>query len=90
MKRQARHPVMNEARNPATSGPVATLAVSSPPAASSSVSPRIGARTMRNENWATAVFLLPSSSPVAMVEPERESPGMAAHACASPMMKASR
>ena len=58
--------------------------------ASSSVSPRIGASTIRNENCATAAFLLPSKRPVAMVVPERERPGMAAQACARPMMKASR
>ena len=90
MNRQARQPVRNDAANPATSGPAATPAVSSPLAASSSVSPRIGASTMRNENCATAVFLLPSNRPVAMVDPERERPGMAAQACARPMTKASR
>ncbi len=90
MNLQARHPVMNDARNPAMSGPAAIPAVISPLVAWSRVSPRIGASTIRNENCATAAFLLPSSRPVAMVEPDRESPGMAAHACASPMIRASR
>ena len=73
MNLQARHPVTNAARNPAASGTVAMPAVRSPLMASSSVSPRIGASTIRNENCATAAFLLPSSRPVAMVEPDRES-----------------
>ena len=90
MNLQARHPVTNEAANPAASVPVAMPAVRSPLAASSSVSPRIGASTIRNENCATAAFLLPSNSPVAMVVPERDSPGMAAQACARPMIRASR
>ncbi len=54
--------------NPASNGPAATPAVSFPDAISSRVSPRIGASTIRNENCATAAFLLPKSSPVAMVE----------------------
>ena len=72
MNLQARHPVMNDARNPAMSGPAAIPAVRSPLVAWSRVSPRIGASTIRNENCATAAFLLPSSRPVAMVEPDRE------------------
>lgn len=35
-------------------------------------------------------FLFPSKSPVAMVVPERESPGKTAIACDNPMMNASR
>ena len=62
----------------------------SPPTTSKSISPRIGASTIRNENCATADFLLPSRIPVAMVVPERESPGIDATACDRPMMKASR
>ena len=37
-----------------------------------------------------ALFSLPSNRPVAIVEPERERPGIVAAACAIPMMKASR
>ena len=80
MNLQARQPVTNEARKPAERGPAATPAVRSPLTASSSVSPRIGASTIRNENCATAAFLLPSKRPVAIVVPERERPGMAAQA----------
>ena len=49
----------------------------------------MGGMTIRNENCASDSFLLPSSSPVAMVLPERDSPGITAQAWAIPMMKAS-
>ena len=51
-------------------------------------SPRIGGITIRNENCASFCFELPRSSPVAIVEPERDSPGRTATVCAMPMMKA--
>lgn len=43
-------------------------------------SPSMGMRTIRNENCATCSFLLPSNKPVAMVVPERDSPGSTATA----------
>ena len=43
-------------------------------------SPNIGTNTIRNENCAMFSFLLPSNRPVAIVVPERESPGSTAHA----------
>ena len=55
---------------------------------SSRASPRMGGMTMRNENWASFSFLLPSRRPVAMVLPERERPGRTATAWAIPMTKA--
>ena len=51
------------------------------------VSPRMGIRTIKNENFATSSFLTPSKSPVAIVVPERDKPGITATACASPIMK---
>ena len=56
---------------------------------SSRASPRMGGMTMRKENWASLSLLLPRMSPVAMVEPERDRPGITATAWARPMMKAS-
>ena len=92
---QARHPVMNAARNPnimAETGREVTASVV--PASmifstSRNASPKMGISTIRKENLATASFLLPNSSPVAMVLPEREIPGNTATACANPMTKAS-
>ena len=54
------------------------------------VSPKIGIKTIRKENCAMLSFLFPRMRPVAMVVPERESPGNTARACPNPMMKASR
>ena len=90
---QAMHPEMNAARKPTMRGRVEMLPKTSSPfiifITSSNASPRMGGITMRNENCASDSFLLPSSRPVAMVLPERDSPGMTAHACAMPMMRAS-
>ena len=90
MNLQAAHPTKNEERNPATRGRVSTLPPKSPFMRSSRALPRIGGSTMRNENCAISSFRFPSSRPVAIVVPERDSPGMVAAACAKPMMKASR
>jgi len=57
---------------------------------SSTASPSTGIITIRKENFATASFLFPSMIPVAMVDPERERPGITAHAWAIPMINASR
>ena len=90
---QAMHPLTNAATKPTTRGNVSMPANASSPLAafktSSNASPSMGGMTIRNENWARFSFLLPSSKPVAMVEPERESPGSTAAAWARPMMKAS-
>ena len=56
--------------------------------ASRRASPRMGGMTMRKENCASFSFLLPSNRPVAMVLPERESPGRTAAAWAIPITKA--
>ena len=89
----ATHPDRNAATKPMARGSASTLPNAASPfaalMASSNASPRIGGMTMRNENCASFSFLLPSRSPVAMVLPERDSPGITAAACASPMMKAS-
>lgn len=53
-------------------------------------SPIIGTRTIKKENLATSDFLFPNNKPVAMVEPEREIPGITAKVCATPIIKASR
>ena len=65
-------------------------AASSPLIRSRTILPRIGASTIRKENWATLSLRLPRISPVAIVVPERDRPGSVATACARPMMKASR
>lgn len=56
---------------------------------SSKASPKIGGITIKNENCAKCSFLFPNIRPVAIVEPERERPGITAHACATPIIKAS-
>ena len=61
-----------------------------PSTTSRRVCPRIGAKTIKNENVATAPFSLPSRRPVAMVVPERERPGIVATAWLKPIIKASR
>ena len=91
MNLQARHPTTKAATKPAASGaePIA-CAPRLPFINSRKVSPRIGASTIRKENCATVCLRLPSSSPVAIVDPERDRPGSAATACATPIRKASR
>ncbi len=89
----AKHPDTNAARNPiiitGTDNP--DSAGENPPFIKSRrASPKIGIITIRNENRATCSFLFPSMSPVAIVVPERESPGKTATACERPMMNASR
>ena len=90
---QAMQPNTKAARKPTTSGTVSMLPITFSPLAifsvSSRASPKMGGITMRNENWASDSFLLPSSRPVAMVDPERDTPGSTATACARPMIKAS-
>ena len=92
---QAKHPVTKAAMKPMSSTHVGVEAVATASAtgenrslASKRASPRMGGMTIRKENWASFSFLLPSSKPVAMVEPERDSPGSTATACAIPMTKA--
>ena len=48
----------------------------------------IGIRTMRNENCAMLSRRTPQMSPVAIVVPERESPGATAHAWPRPTTNA--
>jgi hypothetical protein len=50
--------------------------------------PKMGINTIRNEKRAISSFLAPVNSPVAMVAPLREIPGITATACAMPMMNA--
>ena len=64
------------------------MAATSPEQMSNSILPRMTGMTMMNEKLATSSLLLPSSSPVAMVDPDRERPGSVAAACARPMTKA--
>ena len=47
---------------------------------SNNASPKIGGITIKKENCANFSFLLPNKSPVAIVLPERDKPGMTAHA----------
>lgn len=51
--------------------------------------PIIGANTIRKENFAISPFLFPNSKPVAIVEPERETPGNTAKAWAIPIIRES-
>ena len=76
---------------PTTNGsrPTPDWAKKSPPTISNSDSPMMGSSTIRNENSATTALLLPRISPVAMVVPERLSPGIVATACAVPITAAS-
>ena len=78
---QAAHPDRKAARKPTISAEVlisafasdAPFMISIP---ESNASPKIGGITIRKENCARVSFLLPRISPVAMVLPERESPGL--------------
>ena len=65
-------------------------AAKSPPTRLKKASPSTGTKTIKKENLAIFSLLLPKRIPVAIVEPERESPGNTAHACANPIIKASR
>ena len=85
---------MNAARKPTMSaiGEMPSIAVPKPCFAMSitsrSASPSTGGMTIRKENCAIRSFLLPKSSPVAMVVPDLDRPGSTATACPIPMMKA--
>ena len=89
----AKHPDTKAAMNPTANGSMSMPPKTSSPftafITSSNASPNIGGITIRNENCASDSFLLPSSKPVAIVLPERERPGITAHACAKPIIKAS-
>ena len=52
-------------------------------------SPKIGISTIKNEKRATASFLTPNNKPTAIVDPDREIPGITATVCAIPIIKAS-
>ena len=94
MNLQARQPDKKAPRNPINKGvnpmPPSNAGSLMMSMIFKNVSPKIGIKTMRNENCAMLSFLFPSMRPVAMVVPERESPGKTATACPKPMMKASR
>lgn len=51
-----------------------------PPINSKKASPRIGTRTIRNENCVTSSFFIPHSKPVEIVAPLRDKPGTTATA----------
>src|SRR5574344_1975923 len=92
---QAAQPARNAAINPIESTPndvsslnAAVFAVLKRSIISNKASPKIGGITIRKENCASFSFLLPRRRPVAMVVPERESPGKTATACEIPMIKA--
>ncbi len=55
-----------------------------------SPAPAIMGADKRKEKRAAASLSSPSASPAVMVEPERDTPGMTAKACARPMQRASR
>ena len=85
----AKHPTTNEAMKPAARGAVPIDEnTTSPFTTLSSISPSIGANTIRNEKRATALFSAPPIIPVAIVEPERDSPGIAATPWAIPIAMA--
>ena len=90
---QARQPKMKDDTKPTARGRASIEPITFSPfvifSTSSRASPKMGGITIRNENCASDSFLLPNSRPVAMVLPERDTPGSTATACASPMMKAS-
>ena len=82
---QATQPEIKAAKKPIISAPIlisalaaeAFFTISIP---ESSASPKIGGITMRKENCASVSFLFHKISPVAMVLPERDNPGMTAQA----------
>ena len=89
---QAKHPVRNAAKNPIKSGSqsietAGSLAIFS---RDKKASPKMGTMTIKKEKLATFSFLSPNKIPVAMVVPERESPGSIAIVWAIPMMNASK
>ena len=43
-------------------------------------SPKIGGITIKKENWASFALLFPNNKPVAIVDPERDKPGITAQA----------
>ena len=78
---QAKRPDRNADRKPSANGNAPTdEAVNSPPTSSRKVSPSIGTSTIRKENCAITSLLTPQISPVEMVVPERERPGITAKA----------
>lgn len=91
MNRHASQPEIKAAKKPVKSEDKGMEeADSSPEARTSAFSPKMGMSTIRNENCATASFLLPNSRPVAIVVPLRDNPGSTATLCARPITKASR
>ncbi len=93
IKRQANHPDAKAVTKPipiaVTERPVAA-GVNSPPTMPKNACPKMGIKTIRKEKGATLSFSTPNINPVAMVAPDLESPGMTAHACATPIINASK
>ena len=87
-------PEINAAKKPTINDKVGTSETIFSPFNAFSISrrasPKMGGMTIRKENFARFSFLLPNNNPVAMVLPDRESPGNTAQACAKPIMNASR
>ena len=59
---------------PATSSPFTIFITSN------KASPKIGGITIKKENWASFALLFPNNKPVAIVDPERDKPGITAQA----------
>ena len=64
----------NAGMSPATSSPFTIFITSS------NASPQIGGITIKKENWASFALLFPNNKPVAIVDPERDKPGITAQA----------
>ena len=81
--RQAKYPDINAEKKPTKSAEIEMLFVAdvkSPPIRLKKPSPKIGTITIRKENFATLSLLLPKMIPVAMVDPDLDSPGSTAQA----------
>ena len=88
---QANNPDKNAERNPKRRGiaPIDVDAIDkSPDTNCKKDSPRIGINTIKKENSVTLFLSTPQSKPAEIVDPERDSPGITATACAKPIMNA--
>lgn len=86
--RPARKAAMNPAANVIPEMSDANSGVSIKSFTLSNMAPMMGINTIRNENLVALTLSTPNNSAIAIVEPEREIPGIIATACAKPINNA--
>ena len=87
MSVQARHPVINAARNPITKYDIEGIfVIKSPDNRSLAILPNINGTTIRNENLADCARDTPRSNAVDIVAPDLEIPGRIAIAWLTPII----